>query len=308
MGAYDHSLPLVIDPVLSYATYLGGSATENAQAVAVDSAGNVYLTGFTASTNFQTQAPLQAQLAGQQNVFVAKINPTGTGLIYSTYLGGGGLDIGLALRVDSAGNAYVAGTANSGNFPTKNAIQGISGGGADAFVFKLNPTGTQLVFSTFLGGAGVDFAQGLALDASSNVYIGGFTYSTNFPTLNALQATASGGQEAWVAKIASSGTALVYSTYLGGSQADSAQAVGVDAAGDVYVAGDTYSSDFPIKNSLQAYGGGDDAFVVKPNPIGSAILFSPYLGGSDDDRSSAFAWTPPAIFMWQAPRRRLISD
>ena len=119
----------------------------------------------TGSTNFPTLAPFQGNLNGQGNVFVAKINPAGNGLVYSTYVGGGGLDLGLALRVDTAGNAYVAGTTTSGNFPMKNPIQGTFGGGSDGFVFKLNPTGSQLVFSTYLGGSGVEFAQGLALDA-----------------------------------------------------------------------------------------------------------------------------------------------
>ena len=287
VGAYDHALPLVIDPVVSYATYLGGSGSDNGQSVAVDSAGNVYVTGFTGSTNFPSLTPFQGQLNGQGNVFVAKINPAGNGLIYSTYVGGGGLDLGLALRVDSSGNAYVAGTTTSGNFPMKNPIQGTFGGGSDGFVFKLNPAGSQLVFSTYLGGSAVEFAQGLALDASSNVYVVGFTYSTNFPTANALQPNSNGGEEAWVTKIASSGTSLIYSTYLGGSQLNSAQAVGVDAAGDAYVVGDTYSSDFPVKNSLKAYGGGDDAFVTELNPTGSAIVFSSYLGGSGTDRASA---------------------
>jgi autotransporter-associated beta strand protein len=287
VGAYDHALPLVIDPVMSYATYLGGSGADNSQAVAVDAAGNVYITGFTGSSNFPTQSALQGQLGGQGNVFVAKINPAGNGLVYSTYVGGGGFDLGLALRVDIAGNAYVAGTTTSGNFPVKNAIQGTFGGGSDAFVFKLNSSGNGLVFSTYLGGAGVEFAQGLALDASSNIYVVGFTYSTNFPTVNALQPTAGGGQDAWVAKIASSGTSLIFSTYLGGAQDDSAQSVGIDASGNVYVAGDTYSANFPTKNPLRSYGGGDDAFVAKLNANGSALLFSTFLGGSGDDRASA---------------------
>ena len=287
VGAYDHSLPLVIDPVVSYATYLGGSGADNGQSVAVDAAGNVYITGFTGSTNFPTLAPFQGQLDGQGNVFVAKINPAGTGLVYSTYVGGGGLDLGLAIRVDLAGNAYVAGTTTSGNFPMKNPIDGTFGGGSDAFVFKLNPSGNQLVFSTYLGGSGVEFAQGLALDASNNIYVVGFTYSTNFPTANALQPHSNGGEEAWVTKIASSGTSLVYSTYLGGSQSNSAQAIGVDSSGDAYVVGDTFSPDFPLNKPLQSYGGGDDAFVTEINPSGSAILFSTYLGGSGDDRASA---------------------
>ncbi|HEV8059517.1 MAG TPA: SBBP repeat-containing protein, partial [Gemmataceae bacterium] len=286
IGAYDPLLPLVIDPVMSYATYLGGSAADNAQSVAVDAAGNVYITGFTSSTNFPILAPFQGQLAGQGNVFVTKINPAGNGLVYSTFVGGGGLDLGLALRVDLSGDATVVGTTTSGNFPMKNPIQGTFGGGSDAFVFKLNPSGNQLVFSTYLGGSGVDFAQGLALDASNNVYVVGFTYSTNFPTMNPLQATLDGGEDAWVAKIASSGS-LIYSTYLGGSQDDSAQAVGIDSSGDAYVVGDTYSPDYPVKKSLQSYGGGDDAFVTELNPSGSAILFSTFLGGSGDDRASS---------------------
>ncbi len=287
VGSYDHSLPLVIDPVLSYATYLGGSGADNGQAVAVDGAGNVYVTGFTGSTNFPTVGAEQGQLAGQGNVFVAKINPAGTGLVYSTYVGGAGFDLGLALRVDGAGNAYVAGTTTSFNFPAVNAIQATFGGGSDAFVFKLNPTGSQLVFSTYLGGAGVEFAQGLALDGSNNIYVVGFTYSTNFPTANAVQPKSNGGQDAWAAKIASTGTSFIFSTYLGGSNDDSAQAVGTDAAGNLYVVGDTFSSDFPTKNPLRQSSGGDDAFLTKLSANGSAILYSTYLGGSGDDRASA---------------------
>ena len=287
VGAYDPSLPLVIDPVLSYATYLGGSGADNGQSVAVDAAGNVYVTGFTGSTNFPTTpGTLQNQLGGQGNVFVAKINPAGTGLVYSTFVGGGAFDLGLAIRVDIAGNAYVVGTTTSGNFPIKNAIQGTFGGGSDGLPLQVNPSGNQLVFSTYLGGSGSNSPRVLLwMLPATSTWLDSPT--RHFPTVNALQSTSNGGQEVWVAKIASSGTSLIYSTYLGGSLDDSAQAIGIDSSGNAYVVGDTYSPNFPVKNSLQAYAGGDEAFVTKLNASGSAILFSTYLGGSGDDRASS---------------------
>src|SRR5262249_44787363 len=146
----------------------------------------------------------------------------------------------------------------SGNFPTKNAIQSFGGGFADGFVFELNPGGGQLVFSTTLGGNQVDFAQALAIDQASNIYVAGFTYSKNFLTVNPLQANSGGGKDGWVMKLAPGGAGVIYSTYLGGSGDDGIQGIGVDANDNAVVVGDTMSANFPVLNPLQAYGGGDD--------------------------------------------------
>ncbi len=215
VGAYDASRPLIIDPILSYSTYLGGSFNENGLGIAVDSAGNAYVTGFTTSnnflpgnTNFPTANALQPDNGGGADAFVSKLNASGTMLLYSTYLGGSGNDGGSGIAVDSAGNAYVTGTTNSTNFPTANALQpAFGGGGDDAFVSKLNASGTMLSYSTYLGGSGgggiFDEGTGIAVDSAGNAYIAGRADSTNFPTTAGAFQTAQGGAaDAFVAKIA----------------------------------------------------------------------------------------------------------
>ncbi|HEX7154398.1 MAG TPA: SBBP repeat-containing protein [Thermoanaerobaculia bacterium] len=288
LGAYDRALPLVIDPVLAWSTYLGGSGVDAAHDLAVDSGRNVYLTGSTGSTNFPTANALQAANAGAEDAFVAKLNPAGTALVYSTYLGGSLFDSGHEIVVDPAGNAYVAGRTESNDFPTANALQAAFGGARDAFVAKLNPAGSALVYSTYLGGSNVDAAFGLAVDDTGSAYVTGDTFSANFPTANALQAAHGGNLDAFVSKLNPAGSALVYSTYLGGSGGEQAGAIAVDGLRNAYVAGATSSTNFPTANALQASyaGGGLDAYVAKLNPAGTALVYSTYLGGSDLD--SAF--------------------
>ena len=286
LGPYDHTQPLVIDPVLVYSTYLGGSRTDSGSGIAVDSSGNTYVTGVTDSTNFPTANPLQARLAGEQNVFVAKLNPAGSALVYSTYLGGSDSDEVFGIAVDSSGNAYVTGKAGSPNFPTTpGAFQTTLGSASNAFVAKLNPTGSALVYSTFLGGSGGEYGFGITVDSSGNAYVTGSTSSTNFPTANPLQASLAGEQNAFVAKLNPTGSALVYSTYLGGSSIDTGDGIAVDSSGDAYVTGVTGSSDFPTANPLQAsLVGTSNAFVAKLNWSGSALslVYSTYLGGGGD--------------------------
>ena len=291
VAAYDASRPLVIDPVLVYSTYLGGSGHDEAR-VAVDAAGNAYVTGRTTSANFPVVNPLQPAYGGGPNdVFVAKLNPTGSALIFVTYLGGSGDDQSGGIGVDASGNVYVAGITGSPNFPSANPLQPAIGGAVDAFVTKLNPAGNSLIYSTYLGGSGTDVANRLAVDAAGNAYVTGLTTSTNFPTVNPLQPTNGGGQDAFVAKVNAMGNALIYSTYLGGSGTESSAGIGVDAAGNAYVAGQTASPNFPTANPWQpAYGGGDrDVFVAKLNPTGSALVYSTYLGGSGEDRAFGIA-------------------
>jgi hypothetical protein len=253
---------------LVYSTYLGGSGFDEGLAVAADNFGNAYVTGLSDSTDFPTMNPLQPTCGGNGCAFVAKLNPTGSALLYSTYLGGSGGDAGQGIAVDSLGNAYVTGWTASTNFPTMNPLQPANaGGGADAFVTKLNPAGSALVYSTYLGGSGTDFAVGIAVDSVGNAYVTGFTASTNFPTMSPLQPSFGGGYyDAFVAKLNATGSALVYSTYLGGSLDDNGTGVAVDSSGNAYVTGYTLSTDFPTMNPLQptnADGGRYVAFVAK---------------------------------------------
>jgi uncharacterized repeat protein (TIGR01451 family) len=290
LGAYDPTLPLVIDPVLAWSTYLGGSGQDAAMGIAVDVTGAAYVTGHTASVDFPTANAVQAINAGGFDAFVTKFAVDGTALVYSTYLGGSSGDSGRGIAVDTAGNVYVAGDTNSIDFPTVNAFQPVNGGNTDAFVTKLNATGTALLYSSYHGGTGSDFAFGIDVDSSGNAYVAGSTDSTNFPTTNALQAVYAGSVDAFVAKIDAAGSALVYSTYLGGSLGDLAAGVAVDSAGSAYVAGETSSSNFPTVNAIQSsYGGVLDGFVTKLNADGTAFVYSTFLGGSSADEAAAIA-------------------
>ncbi len=297
----------MIDPVLSYSTYLGGPNQDESGGIAVDAAGSAYITGFTASANFPTVSPLQAQCdscAGSTpkwDIFVSKLNPAGTALVYSTFLGGSGNDLGGAIAVDSSGNAYITGSTDSLDFPTHNPLQSSYGGSDDAFAAKLNPTGSALVYSTYLGGFAQDGGNGIAVDGSGDAFIGGFTYSTTFPTSNPVQANNKGNADGFVAELNPGGSALIYSTYVGGSAEDSIRGIALDASGNAYITGYTESSDFPTVNPIQnSYAGGTcstgtqtfacpDVFVAKLNSAGSALVYSTYLGGGDQDFGNSIA-------------------
>jgi len=282
IGQYDRTRPLVIDPTISFSTYLGGSGFDSATALAVDAGGNVYVAGWTESYDLPVSGALQSATGGGVDAFVAKLDPTGTRVLYCTYLGGSGEDRATGIAVDPAGNVYVAGWTNSTNFPvTTGVVQSRAGGGRDAFVAKIDGSGSRLVYSTFLGGGGQDVATGLAIDASGNAYISGNTTSTSFPVYHAAQSTNRGQQDAFVAALNATGSALLFSTYLGGMGNDTANAIALDGAGGVYVAGDTTSPNFPTLNAFQpAPGGGQDAFVTKLNSATGALVYSTYLGGS----------------------------
>jgi hypothetical protein len=298
LGAYDLSLPVVIDPVLSYSTYLGGSMDDAGNAIAVDGAGNVYVTGNTTSPDFPTASPMQASHGGgTSNAFVTKLDPTGTTLLYSTYLGGEGFDRGNGIAVDATGSVYVVGKTNSRLFPiTRGAFEDtFRGDEYDAFVTKINPAGDQVSYSTYLGGDANDAGIAIAVDSSGNAYVTGGTKSNDFPvTQSAYQGAINGGPNAFVTELNATGTDLLYSTFLGGSNVDRGNAIAVDANGFVYVTGQTDSDDFPTKNALQAnYGGGlDTAFVAKLNPQASgddSLIYSTFLGGSGKDRGLGIA-------------------
>jgi hypothetical protein len=298
---YDRKRPLIIDPVLSYSTFLGGSGLDGGADIALDTAGNIYLTGETYSTDFPTDDPLQGACGGCSHggvtVFVAKLNPAGSALVYSTYLGGSRGDVGGGIAVDTWGHAYVTGVTDSLDFPTFKPFQARCGSCGqyteNAFVAKLSYAGNALVYSTYLGGNGQDSGSAIAVDAAGNAYVTGMTTSSNFPLANPLQPNfTDGGYDAFVAKLNPAGSALVYSTYLGGSDNDWASGIALDGAGNVYVAGSTESHDFPTANPLQSACGGFfcfDAFVAKLNPAGSALVYSTYLGGSDVDYGSGIA-------------------
>ena len=322
VGSYNHALPLIIDPVLVYSTYLGGSGStytgDHGNGIAVDSAGNAYVTGITTSADFpvttgafqtQTKAP-----SGTSTVFVSKLNPTGTALIYSTYLGGSGGDAGYGIALDSNNNAYITGATYSADFPvTCGALQvtdpSTTSGASTGFVTKLSASGSALLYSTYLGGSGNhasppsgDASQAIVVNANGNAYITGYTYSSDFPTTTgAFQADFKGNasnSNAFVAELNPEATALVYSTYLGGSgvtsgvsgvslssavlPGDYGNAIALDGAGDAFVAGGTWSADFPVtsgafQTTLQ---GPSNAFITELNPAGSKQIYSTYLGGS----------------------------
>ncbi|HEV2349102.1 MAG TPA: SBBP repeat-containing protein [Terriglobia bacterium] len=291
LGGYDSKQPLVIDPVLIYSTYLGGSGLDVGNAIAVDSFGNVYVAGSTESANFPTTAgAFQTTYGGGvQSAFVSKLNPAGSALVYSTYLGGSNQDVIASIAVDSLGNAYVTGSTYSSDFPTTTgAFQAAFGGGTDAFVTKLSLDGSALVYSTYLGGNSYDLGNGIAVDSFGSVYVTGYAESANFPTTaGAFQTTFGGGvSNAFVTKLNPTGSALVYSTYLGGSNIDRGDRIALDSSGNAYVTGDAESTNFPTTAGAfqTTFGGGvQDAFVTKLNPAGSALVYSTYLGGSGRD-------------------------
>jgi hypothetical protein len=247
----------------------------------VDGSGNAYIIGSTQSSNFPTANALQPATGGGMcysypsvpcpDAFVVKLNSAGSTLVYGAYLGGNGEDRGKSIAVDQAGNAYATGTTASANFPVAGALQSRGAGDTEAFVAKLNPAGSALVYATYLGGSGADSAQSVAVDRSGSVYVTGYTRSTDFPLANAFQAQPGG---VFVTKLNSAGSAMAYSTYLGGA-GDAGMAVAVDALGNACVAGSTRSSAFPARNAWQkGLNGPSDAFIAKLADSGIACAYS----------------------------------
>jgi uncharacterized protein (TIGR03437 family) len=370
MDPYNPEIPVVIDPTITFSTNLGGSSSEEAHDVAIDSVGNVYVTGWTYSTNFPTAAPFQTAHSspGERNAFIVKLSPEGK-LLYSTYLGGRlgtgiARNIGRGIAVDAQGNAYVTGETYSDSFPvtagafqtkynewagddgfitklsptgdrlvystyvaasgqdliediavdafgsayitgryipsrsvpadwptTPGAFRTTACGGdyGDSFVLKLNPEGTALGYGTMLCGTLNDHGRGIAVDSTGAAYVAGMVVSTDFPIMNAAQPLKKYAADAFVAKLSPSGTALVYSTFLGGSGLETAIGIAVDSAGAAYVTGETDSSDFPNVGGFQPWKAKKDAFVAKLSPSGSTLLYSTCLGGSQDDTGRGIA-------------------
>lgn len=287
---WDRTRALVIDPTIVYSTLFGGGlGSDYGYGVSVDSSGNILFAGYTGAADFPTVAATQNQLNGSINAFVTKINPAGTALIYSTYLGGSNVDFAQGLAVDSAGAAWVTGYTESSDFPVLNAAQSTYGGHYDAFVARLDTTGV-LQFSTFLGGIGNDYGTGIAVDSSNNGYVTGYTQGS-FPTTSGVVQTVSQGVDAFAAKYGPTGT-LLYSTLLGGAGTDDAFGIAADSAGDAYVTGYSDSSSFagaPASGAQTSNNGGGDAFVAKLNPTASALLYFTFLGGSGYEEGRAIA-------------------
>ena len=297
VGAYDPARPLIIDPVLIYSTYLGGSGFDQGYAIAVDSFGNAYVTGQTAAIDFPTTPGAFQTNYGGGDAFVSKLNPQGTALVYSTYINGAS---GNGIAVDSAGNAYVTGETGASTFPTTAGSFQTAPMGFDTFITKLNPAGSALVYSARFGGNFDDFGRGIALDGAGNAYITGWTVcrstTCTFPTINAFQPNFGGGNnDAFVTKINSTGSALVYSTFLGGGKIinatdDWGQGIAVDSAGSAYVTGYTFAPDFPVTGgAFDTTRAGLDAFVTKFAPDGRSLVYSTFLGGTGREQGQGIA-------------------
>ena len=290
VAAYDPKHPLVIDPTLEYSSYLGGGSFDEGCGIAVDSFGCAYVTGYTYSSDFPSNNDLISDHVNITSaVFVTKINGDGSALLYSTLVGGEYDNYSSAIAVDNSGCAYVAGGTMASNFPLQYSYQSAFRGGYwDAFIFKLNSAGNELVYSTYLGGSGLDIARGLAVQGDY-VFVTGKTFSTDFPVKSAAQSTISGGGDGFVTRLHFNGSSLllIYSTYLGGSGDDAGNGIAVDASGNAYVAGATNSRNFPT--TFKAGGTGDyDAFVARFGSNGTR-QYSVRLGGSNYDYGEAVA-------------------
>ncbi len=275
---------------LIYNTYIGGSGEGVGLGIAVDADRSAYVTGQLDSSDFPvTNAAFQPQFRGTTDAFVLKLNPAGNALVYSSFLGGTGDDIGTSIALDRAENAYVAGETTSKNFPAIDPIYPFGEGPTDAFVCKVNANGSRLLYSTALTGPssnpdGGSAAWGIAVNRRGAAVVAGFTTSEKFPTVHPLQAKLNGPLDAFVSRINQNGNKLDFSTYLGGSNEDAAFGVALDPAENVYLTGLTNSTDFPQVNAfLPGNAGGDDAFVTKLIPNGNAVVYSTYLGGGADD-------------------------
>ena len=282
---YNRELALVIDPVLTYSTYLGGADFDHGVTIGIDDEFNLLIAGTTMGSDIPLLNPLQTY-QGDFDHFITKLNPSGSALVFSTYIGGTDYDEIQNMVVDHDGRIYLTGLTRSADYPTVNPVQGYLGSG-DAFATKLSANGDSILFSTYLGGTARDKAWDLAVDDSGNTYIAGETDSEDFPVSGPIQGDQT-GQDAFAVKLNAAGS-LVYSTYLGSSGADAAVGIAVDLDGNAYLCGSADASDFPQVSPVQAHGGLADAFVAKLNSAGDALIYSTFLGGSLGDRSSSMA-------------------
>ncbi len=294
IGLYNNVFALKISASggLVYSAYLGGDAYDRALGIAVDTTGAIYVTGVTSSTNFPMLNAYQPLKKGIRDAFIAKLNPTGNALIFSTHLGGDGSDFGNSIAVDASGAAYVTGETASYNFPLENSFRSVNSGVySDAFVTKFSADGSSLIYSSYLGGnTHLDVGESITVDAAGTAYIAGWTASTDFiTTTNALQSTNQGIPDAFVTKVDTTGN-LLYSTYLGGNYEDYGRDIAIDGMGGIYVTGLTNSSILSTTNAFQYTNqGGWDAFVTKINPGGATLAYLTYLGSSEIDEGRGIA-------------------
>jgi len=297
IGTYDRAQPLVIDPVVAYASYLGSYRGDQANGIAVDAAGNAYVVGSTSFANFPTTPgsvqPLSSHATAGAEAFVTKLAADGRTLVYSTYLGGSSYDHAAAIAIDEEGHAYVTGNTGSPDFPTVNPLQAYAGGGSDVFVSKLSPDGSALLYSTYVGGAnpddqGWDYGQAIAVNYLGQAYVTGQTGSPDFPVVNARQPGYGGGySDAFVLRLSADGRRLNQSSFLGGTGRESGNGIAVvPGTLSSYVVGGSDSHDFPLLNPLRGYAGNGDAFVTKLDAQGQ-LLYSTYLGGRYEDAATS---------------------
>ncbi|MFC2155720.1 SBBP repeat-containing protein [Acidobacteriota bacterium] len=280
---------------LSFSTYLGGNESDLPLDIVLDSNSDVYITGFTGSHNFPTKNPFQAAHNGSYDAFVTKLSTANSTLVYSTYLGGLNVDVGGGIAVDTNGSAYITGFTGSSDFPTKKSYQVNRFGSFDAFVTKLSPDGTSIIYSTYLGGSKQEgwyyWGNGgaIAVDGSGCAYVAGRTRSPDFPVKNPFQGTLAGDWDVFITKLIPDGTDLEFSTYIGGGRDDYISGIAVDNRGYIHAAGETSGASFPIKKAFQVEhkGGkkkyGPDLFVLKMSPSGNALIYSTYLGSTNND-------------------------
>jgi len=286
---------IVIDPLI-YSTFIGGSSEETIHSIKVDALGYVYVTGHTDSVDFPAtpeayDTSLDVGLS-EFDSFVAKLDPTGSFLVYATYFGGTGEDRAESIALSPSGETYIAGYTSSNDFPTTpGSFEQQRRGSWDGFAAKLSKGGDNLLYSTYIGGGDEDKAWSVAVDGGGDAYVAGYTLSSDFPTTLGAFDTAIKGQDAFVIKLNSTASGAIYSTLLGGSNLDRGSSVTVDSSGSAYVAGWTYSADFPVSAAGldTSYNGGRDAFITKLAPDGGSIVYSTFLGGSSDDQASSIA-------------------
>ena len=272
-------LPVTIDPYMIYSTYVGGNNLDTSFAIDIDNNGYAYIAGITYSTNFPTLDPYQTDQANY-DAFVTKLDVTGSSLVYSTYLGGNDIDYASGIAVDDAGCAYITGETESTDFPLQNPYL-TDQDHDDAFITKLNDAGNGLIYSTYFGGSGNDHGTDIDVDPNGNVYVTGITRSYSFfPLLNYYQGTLQGSQCLYAAKLNNTGSALVYSTYLGGSGYEWYSSIACDDDGYTYIVGNTASTNYPTLNEYQTDQGDNDAVITKIDINGSNLIFSTYLGSS----------------------------
>jgi PKD repeat protein len=276
---------------LVYSTYIGDTLSDIGNGIAVDSLNRAYITGTTTSTTFPTASAYDASHNGGTDAFVLRLAEAGNVLEYSTFLGTASTDEGYSVAVDSSFSAYVTGRTNGTGFPTLNPFQAARSGGYDAFITKLSALGDALVYSTYLGGTGNEECRGITVDTAGNAYVIGNTLSTNFPTLNPLQAARAGNTDLFITKMSAAGNTRVFSTYFGGTGDDYARGIAIDSTNSIYITGYTTSTNFPTFQATQSAhaGGTNDAFITNISNTGGSLLYSTYLGGTLSDISWAIA-------------------